>query len=78
MNGICTCRDTKCPLHPVNHDRGCMPCISKNLKLGEIPSCFFHLALGENASLEDCSIEGFARAVIRRAEELPEKSGGDK
>ncbi|MFQ7004652.1 MAG: DUF6485 family protein, partial [Ruthenibacterium lactatiformans] len=24
---FCTCRDTKCPLNPVNHDRGCTPCI---------------------------------------------------
>ena len=23
---FCTCRDTKCPLNPVNHDRGCTPC----------------------------------------------------
>lgn len=38
---ICTCTDLKCPLHPANHDKGCTPCISKNLKDGEIPSCFF-------------------------------------
>ena len=32
MNTICTCKNTKCPLHPDNHDKGCTPCISKNLK----------------------------------------------
>ena len=39
---ICTCTDTKCPFHPNNHDRGCTPCIAKNLRMKEIPSCFFH------------------------------------
>lgn len=29
---FCTCKDTKCPLHPVNHDHGCTLCIAKNLK----------------------------------------------
>ncbi len=29
---ICTCKDTKCPLHPVNHDKGCDLCIQKALK----------------------------------------------
>ena len=38
---FCTCTDTKCPFHPSNHDKGCTPCIAKNLKEGEIPTCFF-------------------------------------
>ena len=38
---FCTCRDTSCPFNPVNHDQGCTPCIAKNLREGEIPSCFF-------------------------------------
>lgn len=38
----CTCRDQKCPFHPVNHDQGCTPCIQKNLRQKEIPSCFYH------------------------------------
>lgn len=29
---FCACKDTKCPLHPVNHDHGCTLCIAKNLK----------------------------------------------
>ena len=38
---FCTCSDTKCPFHPSNHGQGCTPCIAKNLKEGEIPSCFY-------------------------------------
>ena len=38
---FCTCEDTNCPLHPSNHDKGCNLCIAKNLKKGEIPTCFF-------------------------------------
>ncbi|MDE5654812.1 MAG: hypothetical protein K2I46_04305, partial [Clostridia bacterium] len=41
---FCTCKDTKCPLHPTNHDKGCSLCIAKNLQSREIPSCFFNLA----------------------------------
>ena len=39
---FCTCTDYKCPFNPVNHDQGCSPCILKNLKMKEIPSCFYH------------------------------------
>ena len=45
---FCTCTDTKCPFHPTNHDKGCTPCIAKNLKEREIPTCFFKAAGGEN------------------------------
>jgi len=40
---FCTCTDKDCPFNPVNHDKGCTPCIAKNLKAGEIPSCFFNI-----------------------------------
>ncbi len=39
---FCTCTDYECPCHPVNHDQGCNLCILKNLKLKEIPSCFYN------------------------------------
>ena len=39
---FCTCTDTKCQYNPVNHDQGCTPCIAKNLREGEIPTCFFN------------------------------------
>mgnify|MGYP001310715960 CR=1 FL=1 len=41
LSQFCSCDNFKCPLHPTNHDKGCAPCIKKNLKLGEIPNCFF-------------------------------------
>lgn len=47
---FCTCADTKCPFHPSNHDKGCTPCIAKNLREREIPTCFFRAAGGRKAS----------------------------
>jgi len=49
---FCTCKDLKCKLHPTNHDLGCDPCIKKNLKCGEIPSCFFR-AIHDNLDGQD-------------------------
>ena len=40
---FCTCGDTECPFNPVNHDQGCTPCIAKNLREGEIPTCFYKM-----------------------------------
>ena len=45
---FCTCKDKKCPLNPVNHDKGCTFCIAKCLKDGEIPSCFFVAVAGHS------------------------------
>ena len=39
-NNFCTCNDLACPLNPKNHDKGCSPCIQKNLRQKEIPNCF--------------------------------------
>lgn len=47
ISSFCTCKNINCPLHPTKHDKGCSPCISKNLRLKEIPNCFFNLI--ENA-----------------------------
>ncbi|MGI6118588.1 MAG: DUF6485 family protein [Bilifractor sp.] len=33
LSGFCTCQNLDCPLHPTRHDKGCTPCISKNLGL---------------------------------------------
>lgn len=46
ISKFCTCENLDCPLHPTKHDKGCAPCIAKNLKLGEIPNCFFHKVKG--------------------------------
>lgn len=43
MNEFCTCKNLNCPLHPTKHNKGCTQCIQKNLKLKEIPNCFFAL-----------------------------------
>ncbi len=53
---FCTCNKTDCELHPSRHDKGCSPCISKNLKSREIPSCYFNLLEGS----EQRSGDGFA------------------
>jgi len=58
---FCTCRDLECKLHPSNHDRGCDPCIRKNLARGEIPSCFFRLVHDDLSSLSEFTAESFVR-----------------
>ena len=68
MNGseeFCTCQDLACPLHPSNHGKGCGPCIRKNLKLREIPSCFFNM-LDSTAPKEGYTFEDFAKLVLRQ------------
>lgn len=64
MNEICTCTKAKCPLHPFNHDKGCTPCIGKNLKLREVPNCFFQLVTDDIDSIKDSSLKGFAAEVL--------------
>lgn len=63
LSEFCTCRDTACPLHPSRHGKGCAPCINKNLKAKEIPSCFFRL-LDSGYSKGEYSFEAFARLVL--------------
>lgn len=58
---FCTCTDRAYALHPVNHDKGCTPCIAKNLKENEIPSCFFARVADDAGGLGDYSMENFAR-----------------
>ena len=59
---FCTCKNLACPLHPTRHDKGCAPCIQKNLKLREVPNCFFQLLPGAEGRPGD-SFEDFARLV---------------
>ncbi len=65
---FCTCRDTACPFHPSNHERGCTPCIAKNLREGEIPTCFFR-AVGVDKPTAGWHYEDFA-ALIETAKAL--------
>ena len=64
LSEFCTCKDTKCPLNPVNHDKGCSLCVAKCLKLREIPSCFFNLADPEMKDREGYTFEDFAKLVL--------------
>ena len=63
LSPFCTCTDLGCPLHPTNHDNGCAPCIAKNLKLREIPSCFFNEAVPDKKG-GTYFFEDFAAAVL--------------
>lgn len=67
---FCTCNDYDCPFNPVNHNEGCTPCIAKNLKEREIPSCFFN---AQNPDREtdrgNYKWEDFARVVAESSGE---------
>lgn len=65
LSPFCTCKDLKCPFHPTNHDKGCAPCIAKNLKQGEIPSCFFN-SLDSAGKASGYTYNDFAEAVKKR------------
>ena len=65
---FCTCTDLACPCHPANHDRGCDLCIQKNLRQGEVPSCFFHDVGGEKPT-EGWHYQDFAALVEKAAAE---------
>ena len=71
LSPFCSCSDVRCPMHPTNHDKGCAPCIAKNLQLREIPSCFFNKvdSAGEHTSF---FFEDFAESVLR-GKDRPEK-----
>lgn len=67
MNSVvkfCTCKNLKCPLHSTKHNKGCTPCIGKNLKLGEIPNCFFNKIDGSKERSGD-TFRDFAEVVLR-------------
>jgi len=65
---FCTCVDLACPCHPANHDRGCTPCIAKNLAEDSIPVCFFRKMEPDMDRQQDYTFEGFARFVRDRRE----------
>lgn len=62
ISPFCTCKNLSCPLHPTKHKKGYAPCIRKNLRLREVPQCFFNLV--ENAEKRtDDSWEEFAKWI---------------
>ena len=65
LSKFCTCTDLSCPLHPTNHDKGCAPCVAKNLNSGEIPSCFFKKVSPETKP-DAYTFESFAETVLKR------------
>ena len=68
---FCTCDNMECPLHPTKHDKGCAPCINKNLVLKEVPNCFFNLLNGAKARKGD-TFRDFAQLVISSEHRLSE------
>ncbi len=68
---FCTCDDLTCALNPNNPNpsnqiQSCDPCIRKNLKAGEIPSCFFLLVNEDMTGVEDFSIDGFVTFYLKK------------
>ena len=55
---------------PSNHSQGCDLCIQKELRKGEIPSCFFNLVIRPGETVEDCTMAAFARRVLEREAEM--------
>lgn len=61
---FCTCGDLSCPFNPKSHAKGCDDCVKKNLKAGEIPSCFFHLVKDDLSGLNEFTIDRFVDFVL--------------
>lgn len=64
LKNFCTCDNFVCPLHPTRHEKGCTPCIIKNLRLKEVPNCFFKLVENSETRTGD-SFEDFADMVMK-------------
>ena len=60
---FCTCEQIECQKHPNNHDKGCDPCIQKNLELGEIPACFW-FNISSVIGKTDYSVENFTKFYL--------------
>lgn len=63
LSPFCTCDNLECPLHPTKHDKGCAPCISKNLKTKELPNCYFNLIENSETRKGD-TFADFAELVL--------------
>ena len=58
MYNFFTSRNTASRCHPAKNDQ--------ELRKREIPSCFFDLVITPGETVEDCSIEAFARRALER------------
>ena len=66
---FCTCPDHECPFNPVNHDKGCTPCMEKNILAGEVPSCLWNMiSTREERQAIDCQykFKDFAEMVQKK------------
>lgn len=71
MNHFCTCGDHDCPFNPhnpVNQGKGCDLCITKCLKNGEIPNCFFKAVNDRKKPEGGYTYRHFAEFVIQNQE----------
>ncbi len=64
LSPFCTCKNMDCPLHPTKHENGCAPCIVKNLRLKEMPNCFFNQVDGAEQRQGD-AFQDFAKLVLQ-------------
>lgn len=63
---FCSCKDTKCPRHPVNHDFGCDLCVAHCLRKKDVPSCFFHAA-GTTDETTEYTFAGFSDFLAKQS-----------
>lgn len=61
---FCSCTDHVCAQHPRNHDKGCTPCIAKNLHDHEVPSCFFNKIGEKTETTTNYTFKKFAQKVM--------------
>ena len=62
---FCTCPDLSRKLNLHNNSKGCGLCVKKNLKAGEIPTCFFRLVNDDISELKEFTIESFVDFYIK-------------
>ena len=77
---FCTCTDLACPCHPSNHDKGCDPCVKRNLVQDEIPSCFFRKVDGDISGQTSFTMGSFVEFYLKHRgqdfRETPDQAEG--
>ena len=68
-NHFCSCTDTKCQMHPTNHNKGCDPCIIDNLERKKMPACFFIAVSDDVSGVTDYSMKGFVDFFLKKQNE---------
>lgn len=70
---FCTCDSPDCALHPSHHDKGCDPCMQKNARRGEIPTCLFRAVHDDVSGVNDYTMQGFVNFFTQHQAEYTEK-----